>query len=164
MTVMLFPDPRMRSPTALGGFGVAFCDELNVALAELQNVLEQADAVGLYNDPAVVSGHKIYDDRSSFAVYANFLGDACHKDTLEVSTAAERIRTLIQQRAGMLIPPLRPDYKPPELFDVPLWAKIGGGLALGVVGLVAIGYITGQTASVVKLFKRSRTAGYRRRR
>lgn len=161
-TVMLFPDPRMRSPTAMGAYGAAFCDELNVALAELSNVLEQADAAGLYNDPIVVSAHAVYDARSGFAVYVGLLGDACHKDAVEVSASAEKVRTLVQQRAGMYIAPLRPDYVPPKTIDsFPVW----GYAVIGVVGVAALAYITGQTASVIRLFKSSkRVHGYRRRR
>lgn len=162
-TVMLFPDPRMRSPTALGS--AAFCDELDIALAELENVLKQADAAGLGTDPAVVSGHAVYADRSSFAVYANFLGDACQKDAAEASTAAERIRKLIKDRAGMDIAPLRPDYVARTPEDIPAWVKFGGIALIGTVGIVALAYITGQATTLAKLFKSSkRVSGYRRRR
>lgn len=163
MSTMLFPDPRMRSPTAMGAYGAVFCDELNVALAELSNVLEQADAAGLYNDPVVVSAHAVYDDRSSYAVYVGFLGDACHKDATEVSTTAEKVRALVQQRAGMYVPPLRPDYvapSGPNLNAFPVW----GYAIVGVVGVVAVAYITGQTASLVRLFKSKKVSGYRRNR
>lgn len=148
----------------MSSYGVAFCDELNIALSELKNVLDNADATGLSSDAVVISGHAIYDDRSSFAVYIP-VGDACHKNAVEVSAAAEKVRTLIQQRTGVYIAPLRPDYVPPEgieagLTSFPIW----GYAIIGVVGVAALAYITGQTAGLVRLFKSKRhVSGYRRR-
>lgn len=143
-------------------YGAAFCDELDIALAELANVLENANATGLSSDPAVVSGQAVYNDRSGFAVYTP--GPACANDAAEASRAAEKVRSLIQQRTGVYIAPLRPDYKPVgpmDLSSIPLW----GYAVIGVVGVVALAYATGQAASIARLWKSSKKlSGYRRRR
>jgi hypothetical protein len=154
---MLFTDPRMRSPSALGA---AFCDQLNIALSELQNVLGIASSNGLSTDPTVAAAQAVYDDRSSFAVYVGFLGNACDTDTAEVSANAERVRALLSSN-GIDAPKVRPDYQAPNT-GIPWW----GVLIIGTVSVVAVAYMTGQAATIAKLFKSSRrsTAGYRRRR
>lgn len=143
-------------------YGAVFCDELTIAISELAHVLENANATGLSNDSVVASGQAIYDDRSGFAVYTP--GAACANDAAEVSRAAEKVRSLIQQRTGVYIAPLRPDYKPVgpmDLSSIPLW----GYAVIGVVSVVALAYATGQAASIARLWKSPRKmSGYRRRR
>lgn len=146
----------------LSAFG-AFCDPVDTALQELQNVLAAAHTASLDSDPTVVSAQAVYDAKSGFAVYVNFLGDSCDKDAAEINAAAERVRSLLAN-GGITVPKLRPDYVPPEQ-GLSMTVKVIGGIAAGVVGLIAVAYITGQTASMVKLFKGSkRVSGYRRSR
>jgi hypothetical protein len=186
--VMLLPDPRFRSPTALSGYGYdpgdtitvgnAFCDSMKIAMPELGNVLEKAYALGLYNEDVVVQGAALWDRQSGFWTrkwtYLPWT-NSCANDAAEVMATVDAIRALIQQHTGSAPPLIEPAFKPPAsegqggaiggLFDtIPTWAIVLGG---GVVALMLLGQLTPLVVMAKSAFgpakKRSRSmAGHRR--
>lgn len=146
----------MRVSPALGA--TAFCREIDIALAELSVALEKADAMGLYNDARIVTGHAVYDYNTDFWTTKWFYvpglqADACTKDTNEVVQATAGVRAAIQAAGGTAPPAIRPDYEPSEgnpLKLIPWWVPV---LGIGAV-LWKLGARVPQRA----------LSGYRRRR
>ena len=129
---------RVRSSQRFGA--TAFCREIDVALAELSVLLEKADALGLYNDSRVVTGHTVYNYNTDFWTTKWFYvpglqADACTKDANEVVRAAVGVRAAITESGATAPDPIRPDYQPSEGSPfglIPWWipvVAIGGLLA-----------------------------------
>ncbi len=146
----------------MGDFGAPFCRGVEPFLANLQALLEQAGAVGLYNDPIVTAAQATYDDINGYVVYLPF-GSDCDRHTAEVQAAIARITPVIQNAGGSIAVP-RPDAAPADPYGIPMWVKIGGGGLLAVILLGQLSPVIGLVTGIFKPSKRRSTAGYRRRR
>lgn len=175
MTVMLFPDPRMRSPTALGGFGLTYaCDEVRVALNELEGLLAQAKAAKILTThwfsadeghPTAVAAQTLYSQiNNQNLVIAS--DEACADTSRQLRSASESLRALLafnQTGKVEFTPPADSPYDTPDTLDKlkPLFISVG--VIAGVVVLAPIVY---ELVASVKMFRRakSRVRGYRSRR
>lgn len=152
-------EPGESAPTAIAG-----CDSVMVGMAELNNVLEQAYALGLQGAPETVQAVAVYDANTDWAsriwIYVP-LSSQCETRTNEVRNAVNKIVRLIEQRTGQRPSLLRPDYVPPSTSEAgfPVW----GYAILGVGGIIGLAYVTGQIASVARLWKGSKRVGRHRR-
>lgn len=173
-TTMLFTDPRDRSPSALGRYGLLFsCNNLDAAMTNLSALLDQATAAGLLTthlfsadegDPVAVSAQAVYSGikNNNLVVMSQ---TACDANTTEANAAVASLQNLLQTN-GQAPVTLRPDYVPqptsPLNDGLPVWAYA----IIGVVGLGAVAYIFGQAGTIAKVIgiSRKHTAGYRRRR
>lgn len=144
--------------------GIAGCDSVMVAMQELNNLLEQAYAVGLQDTLEVKQAVNVYDANadtwSRIWVYIP-LTSQCETRTNEVRNAVNKVVRLIEQRTGQRPSLLRPDYVPPSTSEAgfPVW----GYAILGVAGIVGLAYVTGQVASTARLWKGSKRVGRHRR-
>jgi hypothetical protein len=156
--------------------GDAFCESMKVAMTELGNVLEKAYALGLYDDPNVITAAALWDKNTGFWsrawVYLP-IGDACANDSQEVMASVNAVRSLIGSQTGSTPPLVEPNFKPPAvegsggvvggLFGtVPTWAIVLGG---GVVAVMLLGQLTPIVMTFKNLFgtsKKRAMAGYKK--
>lgn len=114
---MLFPDPRFRSPTALGGFGLTFaCDDVTNAMSRLQNDLAQAQAAGLLTvnllsadtgHPTAVAAQATYDSINNGNLVIES-SDACAQYAAQANAAADSVESLLSAKNTS-----DPNYVPP---------------------------------------------------
>jgi hypothetical protein len=178
MTVMLFPDPRMRSPTALGAFGLLYaCDDLRAALNEMEALLVQAKAAKLLTThwfsadeghPIAVNAQAVYSQVNNQNTVVLGVEDSCSQTAGELRRAAAPLRELLAyNQTGQVgfTPPADSPYQDttPDTLDKlkPLFISVG--VIAGVVVLAPIVY---ELIASVKMFRKTkaRTSGYRRRR
>lgn len=134
--VMLFPDPRFRSPTAdgygrFGNFGLTDasaepCD-LSWDLRALSDALEKANALGLYNQPVVYLAQQLYNGDSAIQV--------SHADCASVISGIRSMTTQVVTLVNANLPPGdAPLPMPPG--SLPSWL-LPVGIAVGAV-IVAV--------------------------
>jgi hypothetical protein len=154
-------EPGEAPPTAVAG-----CDSVMVAMAELNAALEQAYALGLQEQTTVKQAVVVYDANTAWSsriwIYIP-LTSQCETRTNEVRNALNGLVRLIERTTGRPYDYLRPGYVAPSTGEagLPVW----GYALIGVGGLAALAYVTGQVASVARLWKGGKKMSrYRRRR
>lgn len=143
-TVMLFPDPRMRSPTALGLTDAVYPSlqmteaqaELSNAINELQDALEKADALGLYTDSRIVAGHAVLEaSRTSGGGLA--IVSSLRQQTRVVNELVERTVQGLPTDLGAF--DKVKEWLVQPFLGLPAWAWLAGGAA--AVAAVSTGAI-----------------------
>lgn len=151
MTTMLFPDPRMRSPTAMGVYGLtdavgggAGCN-LDTDLAALSETLERANALGLYQSSLVIAAQALYNANSNISIsFAD-----CARVAVGLRSMTAQLRTFVAANSpdGGTTPYIYEmtwfDTLKDQIQTLPSWVlpvAIGGGallVAVTVGGAVA---------------------------
>lgn len=172
---MLFTDPRFRSPSAMGAFGLTWaCNDVDVAVTELKALLDEAKRTGLLTTHWFTAdeGHPV-----AVAAQATLKGvqnnnlvimsdEACRSTSAELNGAADRLRNLLSETGAQVPAPLRPDYTSQPSQNPLDQAKpfiIAGAVIAGAVVLAPIVFELVATARMFRT-SRSRTARYGRRR
>jgi hypothetical protein len=181
MPQMLFPDPRFRSPTALGAFGMSYaCDEVRAAQDELDSLLDQAVSAKLLVRPffsfisqGTATGHPIavaaqnvmYElQKRNLVVFSD---EACDEWTARLEEASNSLRVLLEHHGTgevEYVPPEESPYVAPEKPDTldklkPLF--IAGAVVAGVVLLIPIAF---EVAGISRALRRKKRRGYGSRR
>lgn len=134
-------EPGQETPST------AFCDPLNVAMEELNNALEKAWALGLYNHNDVIAAQNVFDSNAGFWTRKWLtvpFTSQCEDMTAEVRRALDKVRKLVERETGTKPPLLRPEFEETRGEDggpfgsIPLWVKVAGG---GVVALLLLGQV-----------------------
>lgn len=169
---MLFTDPRFRSPSALGAFGLTWaCNDVDVARTELKQLLDVAEHVGLLTThwfsaddghPVAVAAQATYSGvkNNNLVIVSD---EACRSTAAELNAASARLRALLVETGASVPPPLRPDYQPQPSANPLDQAKpllIAGAVIAGAVVLAPIVF---ELVATVRTARRG-LRGYRRRR
>lgn len=125
------------------------CD-LGMELAQLSDALEQADALGLYNEPTIIAGHALYSGSSMS------IGRA---DCARVSSGLKIMAAQVQLIVNAHLPP---EERPGIWEQLQLWLKGLPSWALPVAGAAAGGLVLFSTAGGM-LARRGRRGKRRRR-
>lgn len=178
---MLFPDPRSRSPTALGRFGLTFaCDDVTTAMNRLSSDLSQASAAGLLithwftaneGHPTAVAAQSVYDSINNGSVVIES-SDACAQYAQQANDAADAVESLLQSKntsSPNYVPPTTNPYANPsgasgQLPFLDQLKPIFIAVAIGAGALVLIPLV-GELAGWSKVARASkkRVSGYGRR-
>lgn len=142
------------------------CEQLDVAMEDLRQLLESAKSQGLLithwftadeGDPVAVSAQATYNGVSRYA--ALVIGDAsCASHTAEAQQAAANLRGLL---GGA--PQYRPDFTPPPS-ALPSLPGLGAGIPSWVPFVLVGGVVLYGASMALQFVPKRRYAGYRRRR
>lgn len=147
-------------PFQYGNFGAPFCRGVEPFLANLKTLIAEADRLGVGDWQAAVSARAVYEDIDGFLIYTPWGGESgdCARHTREVQAAIASISALLRVTPGASLAIPRPDAVPSSEGEfIPTWAKY---LAFGVVGMLALGYLSPLLGLVPQ---RRRMSAYRRR-
>ncbi len=171
-TRMIFTDPRMRSPSAMGHFGLTWaCNDVDAALDELKQLLNKAEEVGILTthwfsadegDSVALQAQATYKGiiNNNLVIMSD---DACVANTNEARAASRRLSERLAQVGATVPEPLRPDYEHQESQD-PIEKAKPIVIAVGVIaGAVVLAPIVFEIVASVRAARRG-FRGYRRRR